>query len=176
MARPKGTEKNGVKYLSEYQLKHFKMALEKRKILRDEVMMKLTLFLGLRVQELVNIKLKDIDSESHSITIQGVKGGRLRTYSDIEDRLWNKLNRWVNQVKSFYKGKDIEPIYLFYSPKKLDCSLTTMAVQRLFKFYAKIAGIPEEFSIHSLRHTCAIIRAKANESQIRIMYWLRHRT
>jgi len=51
-----------------------------------------------------------------------------------------------------------------------------MAVQRLFKFYANKAGLPEHFSIHSLRHSCGIIRAKANQSPIKIILWLRQRS
>lgn len=155
------------KYLNEKQLKALMLAIEKRNVLRDEVMMKLTLYLGLRVRELVNIELEDLDPENRAITIQGVKGGRLRTYNDIEERLWKKLSRYSRAIKS---------VYLFPSSRNSEGKLTTMAVQRLFKFYAKLAELPEHFSIHSLRHSCGIIRARANESPIRIMLHLRHRS
>lgn len=155
------------KYLNEKQLASFMSAVEKRKSLRDEVMFKLGLYLGLRVQEICNIKLKDIDPENRAITIQGIKGGRLRTYNDIEEKLWKKLSRYSKTIKS---------TYLFPSSRNSKGKLTTMAVQRLFKFYAKKAELPEHFSIHALRHSCGIIRAKANQSPIKIMLWLRQRS
>lgn len=155
------------KYLNDEQLKMLMSTIERRKILRDEVIFKLGLYLGLRVQEICNIKLEDIDPENRAITIQGIKGGRLRTYSDIEESLWKKLNRYSRAIKS---------AYLFPSSRNSKGKLTTMAIQRLFKFYMKQAGLPEHFSIHSLRHTCGIIRAKANQSPIKIMLWLRQRS
>lgn len=123
-------------------------------------MMRLTLFLGLRVQELVNIRVSDVEEESRSITIQGAKGGRRRSYPDLEGRLWKLLTRYIK----LYKPTD----HLF------DVSIQTP--KNIFKGYIRKAGLRESLSIHSLRHTCGVLKAKNNESPIRIMLWLRHRS
>lgn len=167
--RPRG-KKNGWKYLNESQLKKFIIAVEREKNLRDEVMMKLALWLGLRVKEICNIKLEHINPDSQEIFIEGVKNGRKRTYQFVgeNEKLWKKLSRYIKTLNS--KG------FLFPSKKRLGMPMTTDAVKRLFKVYAKKAGLPSDFSIHSLRHSCAMIRAKNNSSPIKIMLWLRHRS
>ena len=154
------------KYLNDDQLKAFITQVEKRN-LRDEVLFKLALYLGLRVQEVCNIQLKDIQPDSRAITIQGVKNGRLRTYPDIEDKLWKKLKRYSSRIDSEY---------LFPSKKRLGQKMTTAAIQRLFKLYANKAGLPSEFSIHSLRHSCGILMARGKFTAIQIQMWLRHRS
>ena len=87
MARPMNSKKPGLRYLNEAQLKAFKRALAEHGSIRDRVMMGLTLYLGLRVQELVNIELSDIETYSQQITIRGLKGGRVRSYSGIDNEL-----------------------------------------------------------------------------------------
>jgi len=160
MPRPKGTKKNNWKYLNESQLKAFRQALKKGKNLRDEVMMELTLYLGLRVSELVAIRLSDIEEESRQITIQGKKGGRRRSYPEIEEGLWTKLTRYIKRAK-------IEDA-LF--------PITDQSAKNVFKKYAKLAGLSSDYSIHSLRHTIAMMKAKRGDSPIKIMLWLRHRS
>jgi len=167
--RPHGTKKNNWKHLNERQLQEFLKAVRKGKTLRDDVMMSLTLYLGLRAKELVNIKLRDIEAESREVTIRGVKSGRKRSYPEIYEGLWKKLDRWIGSLKG-------NETYLFPSPKVKGQPISTQAVKNLFKKYAKEAGLPLDFSIHSLRHTCAMLKAKANESPIKIMLWLRHRS
>jgi len=160
MARPKGTKKNGWKYLNEAQLRAFNLALKKHGSLRDQVMMGLTLYLGLRVSELINIKISDIEPESRQITVQGLKGGRRRSYAEIEEKLWSKLVRYIRKERATDK--------LF--------SVTDQAAKNAFKKYARLAGLNSDFSIHSLRHTCAMLKAKSGDSPIKIMLWLRHRS
>lgn len=167
--RPKGSKKNGWKYLTERQLADLTGAIRREKNLRDGVMFGLTLYLGLRVQELVNIKLSDIEAESREITIQGIKSGRKRAYPDIEEKLWKKLQRWTRKL-----GKN--ETYLFPSPAINGQPISTQAVKDLFKKYAAMVKLPGDYSIHSLRHTCAMLKAKDNDSPIKIMHWLRHKS
>jgi len=160
MPRPKGTKKNSWKYLNESQLKSFRQALAEYGSIRDRVMMGLTLYLGLRVAELVNITPKDIEHDSHQVTIRGLKGGRRRSYPDIEEKLWKRLCQYMRNAEAEDR--------IF--------SLTPQAVKNVFKKYAKLAELSSDLSIHSLRHTCAMLKAKRGDSPIKIMLWLRHRS
>lgn len=170
--RPKGTKKNGMKYLNEQQLKAFMNAVEKRKSLRDQVMFKLGFWLGLRVSEVCNLKLEHINFNSREIFIKGVKNGRERTYQLVEDnqKLWRMIVRYSSQVNK------LGSIHLFPSPQNPENSLSVDGVKRLFKVYAKRAGLPSDFSIHSLRHSVGTLMAKKKFTAIQIQLWLRHRS
>ena len=87
--------KNGMKkYLNDSELHAFRSELEKGKNRRDIFAFNLMLFLGLRVQELCNIKLLDIDNNEQTITIRGLKSGRTRVY-DIPGKLWRRYNACI---------------------------------------------------------------------------------
>ena len=106
--RPDDSKKNGWKYLTEKQLDSFLTAVAKSKSLRDEVIFSLALYLGLRVQEIVNIELRDIDSDMAGVFIRGVKEGVKRPYTDLDPRLWKKLCRYTRTL-------DKQQKYLFYN-------------------------------------------------------------
>ncbi len=47
--------------------------------------------------------------------------------------------------------------------------MTPSAIQKVFKRYAKRAGLPPRYSIHSLRHTYATILYKASGYNLRLV-------
>jgi len=160
--RPKGTKKNGLKYLNTSELEAFTTALKSSGRLRDRLMMSLTLYLGLRVGELVALKVKDLGFDSGEITVHALKGGRTRTYL-LEERLWKLLKRYLKKETITEPDERLFPV-------------TDQTAKNVFKRVAKAAGLSKDFSIHSLRHTCGMLRAKSNDSPIKIMLWLRHRS
>jgi type 1 fimbriae regulatory protein FimB len=181
--RPKGTKKNGIKFLDEEELKEFSKAVKKGG-LRDFVMFGLVLRLGLRVQELVNILLTDINQETAQITIRGIKSGKTRHYAlmdgngyrpDRENELWRKLKLWMRKERNEIDPQERNP-YLFPSKLYADRPVGIDLPKTAFKKYAMKAGLAEDFSIHSLRHTTAIQLVRNNWSGVRIMGWLRHRS
>lgn len=147
-----------MKYLTQEQIKDFDKAIVRSKNKRDIIAFKLCFRYALRVQELVNITVQDINFESRQITIKGVKNGRTRTY-DLDDALYQQIKRYVKQNKITDR--------LF--------PVTTTALQYRFKTHAANVGIPKEYSIHSLRHSCAVMMAKEGASAIAIQNWLRQR-
>ena len=171
--RPEGTKKTELPYLTDQQLGAFKKALEKAKNIRDEVFFKLTLYAGLRVVEATHLKIEDIKPDVFGFEVGGAKGGRTNTYKKIHPRLWSKLKKWLKLREKLPYAKS-NP-YLFPSKSLYDRPITEQAMKMTFKNYAKKAGLNNGFSIHSLRHTCGIQHAKAKESPIEIMLWLRHR-
>ena len=181
--RPKGTTKNGIKFLDEEELKEFSKVI-KNGSLRDFVMFGLVLRLGLRVQELCNILLTDINQETAQITIRGIKSGKTRHYDladengyrpDRENELWRKLKLWMRKERNEIDQHERNP-YLFPSKLYADRPIGVDLPKVSFKKYAQEAGLSEDFSIHSLRHTTGITLARHNWSGIRIMNWLRHKS
>jgi len=168
--RPVGSKKTELPYLSETQLQSFMTALRKAKNLRDELFFKLVLYLGLRVTEATHLKLSDIKDDVYGIRVVGKKGGRTKTYEKIHPRIWRKLRSWIKQ-----KGQTDNP-YLFPSKSLYDLPIAEQTMKESFKRYAKKAGLPNGFSVHSLRHTCGIRLALQKKSPIEIQLWLRHRS
>jgi len=171
MSRPKGSKKNGLKYLNQQELERFFRAIDKERNPLDCFIFRLILFLGLRVSEACQIKMKDLNFESFQIAIYGVKNGRNRTY-DLDGKLWRRLKRWL-KVRKDFNGKNP---YLFPSTQLHDDHISEQCIKNRFKKYLNHAGLNSDFSIHSLRHSCGIAMAKAGESPISIMLWLRHRS
>jgi len=168
--RPLGSVRVGKRALSKEGLARFIKIVEGKKKLRDEVMFKLTIWLGLRVQEICNIKLVDVIHSQQSIYISGIKNGRERTYcfeGTAEYKLWRKLAKLA-------RGKTGQ-VYLFPSPKDVTKPITTQSIKMLFKRYAKKASFGKERSIHDLRHTVGTMMAEKGYNAIQISRWLRHK-
>jgi len=105
----------------------------------------LTYSAGLRVSEVVNLKLKDIDSERMLVHIRKAKGSKDR-YS-----LLSKLA--LKELRNYAKDQKLKD-WLFPGGKE-GKYLSTRSAQKIFKRACKMANIKKEVSIHSLRHSFA---------------------
>ncbi len=102
---------------------------------------------GLRVSEVVNLKLKDIDSDRMQIFIEKAKGKKDR-YVGLSPVLLDILRSYIKH----YKPKPA--IYLFESESSFT-AYPTRTAQRIFQLLKEKAGIKKEVGIHSLRHSFA---------------------
>lgn len=174
MARPFGTKKNELKYLDENQLSRFFQAVKKAKNPQHELWFDLCLYFGLRVTELTHLKLEDIKEDVHGIEIRGRKNGLTMLYRRIDEKLWRKLQRWlrISHNSSYAQGCT----YLFPSPTDYNKPISEQAVKMAFKKYCKLAGLDNSFSVHSLRHTCGVLKARNGDNPIEIKDWLRQKS
>ncbi|HRN91636.1 MAG TPA: site-specific integrase [Ferruginibacter sp.] len=99
---------------------------------------------GLRVSEVVNLKVHDIDSNRMTIHIRGAKGKKDRMVV-LSVKLLDGLRRYA----SFYRPGD----YLFEGLNGGPYS--ARSVQKILHEAKKAAGIHKRGSIHSLRHSYA---------------------
>lgn len=114
---------------------------------RDIAMIELMYGTGMRVAELLNLKLKDIDFENGYITIREGKGKR--------DRVVPVNNIALDVTKDYIHttGKTNAEAYIF---SKDDGSKIDIPVVRLMiKHYTKLAKIRKHFVPHSFRYACA---------------------
>lgn len=98
---------------------------------------------GLRVSELISLKIIDIDSKNHKINIRNSKGKIDRIVMLDEFVLKTLREYW-----SLYKTNK----YLFEGQKGDKYSVTS--VQNIVKKTVKKLGINKRISSHSLRHSC----------------------
>lgn len=99
---------------------------------------------GLRLGELLNLKIEDIDSEAMKIHIRQAKGKKDR-YVMFSEKLLDLLREYYKK----YKPKD----FIIEGQKKGRYS--PKSVQSIFKSSLLKAGIKKKATVHTLRHSFA---------------------
>jgi integrase/recombinase XerD len=100
---------------------------------------------GLRVSELVNLKLAEIDFTSREITVRQGKGRK--------DRVVPLVKQAEQALKAYLKVRDAQPEYEEVFIARNGTSMDVRTVRyRIHKYY-KEAGIKKKASVHTLRHT-----------------------
>ncbi len=125
---------------------------------RDLAINKMFLYCGLRISELVNLDLNDINYEDNSIKFYG-KGNKER-YVPLHQKVITALKDYLpdrNKIKA--KNKDAKKA-LFLSNRGNRINVRT--IQIMVKNYAKRAGVKnaDKVTPHKLRHTFASILYK----------------
>ena len=99
---------------------------------------------GLRVSELINLKVKDLDFNEGVIRVVSGKGKK--------DRVVTVSERLLRRLKDYVRTKTPED-YVFVS--KYGDKLSSRYIQYLVKDLALAAGISKEVTPHVLRHSYA---------------------
>ena len=116
--------------------------------LRDRLILELFYSTGVRISELVNIKLKNIDLQESIIFIIG-KGNKERIVM-IGEQANNVLVNYLPLINK--KGSK----YLFPPlRKRISETISTKTVYNIVKNYLKVISKDDRLSPHSLRHTFA---------------------
>ena len=118
--------------------------------IRDHAVMELFYSSGLRLSELVNIKLQEINTDDNTATITG-KGDKTRVVP-IGEYAMKALNNWLIE-RGKIKNISSENKFVFLSKKGLP--LGTRSIQYRLKYWARKQGIPENIHPHLLRHSFA---------------------
>ena len=153
-----------MKYLTiEEEKKFFQMVRNNK---THSAMFQLMLDYGMRISEIVRLKIDDVDMENRRITITRSKRKKDRTNDyRLTDECYRKLKAYLPLWKRREVVKAGNP-YLFISNKTkgLNEQMRTWNVGHLFRKYAKLARISKT-NPHSLRHTCAVRLASNGLSQ-----------
>jgi site-specific recombinase XerD len=102
------------------------------------------LFGGIEIGEILNIKIKDIDSDRMQIRIHQAKGKKDR-YSILSPKVLELLRKYVTE----FKPKE----YLFEGQK--GGKYSSASVQQLMRRHRKKANIKKKATPHTLRHSFA---------------------
>ena len=101
---------------------------------------------GLRMNELRNIKLTDIDSQSYQIKVVAGKGGK--------DRFTLLPKNLLEPLRSYYKASK-PPVYLFEGQRK-GLPMHERSIQHFMQLYISKIGLGgKDYSAHTLRHSFA---------------------
>jgi site-specific recombinase XerD len=121
---------------------------------------------GLRVSEVCNLKISDIDSDRMQIRVVKSKG-KMDRYVPLSSFLLKGLRKYLLSVKPKY--------YLFNGRIKGE-QLGTSAVQQSFRLAVKKAKINKDVSVHSLRHSYATHLLEQGVDLVTIKELLGHAT
>jgi site-specific recombinase XerD len=113
--------------------------------LKHKTMLYLAYSAGLRVSEVVHLKIKDIHSERMVINIKGAKGKKDRTV-----RLSEGILELLRKYYTTYQPKE----WLFEGQYK-DSPYSTRSLQQIFHRAKTAANIMQPVTFHSLRHSYA---------------------
>lgn len=112
--------------------------------IKHRLILQLCYGMGLRVSEIVNLKIGDIDSKTMRVLIQRAKGKK--------DRYVN-LPKTVLENLRFYYQKYHPKTYLFEG--QYGGQFSIRSIQMVFKEAMKKANINKQIGIHGLRHSYA---------------------
>ena len=127
----------------------------------------LTLFIqtGIRISELCELRLDDIDLATGMLTVRVGKGMSARSI-ELEKKGIRATKTWLalrlaTPYDQLFLNRDEEP-------------LKEWGVRDLLNKYCKQAGITKRITPHSLRHTFASFKAEAGVSPFQLKEWLGH--
>ena len=102
---------------------------------------------GLRVSEIVHLKIADIDSKRMQIFIERAKSKKDR-YVNLSPVLLDILRNYIQDYKP-------SPVKYLFESEQTRGAYPTRTVQQIFTNAKNKAGIKKEVGIHSLRHSFA---------------------
>lgn len=133
------------------------------RVLRDKAMVELLYASGLRVSELVNARLENLDLDSKVIRVVG-KGNKMRLVP-VGTQACEALKAYIDRERPGFVGKKTgSEIFLSTRHTKL----TPMRVRQILKEIAKLAGLDVNVYPHLLRHSFAT-HLLSNGADLRII-------
>ena len=102
---------------------------------------------GIRLEELVNLRISDIDSKRMVLVVRNGKGGN--------DRLVPLSPILLDLLRTYYRKANQKPETWFFPGKDPVLRLGKRAVQDMLSQAKKKAGITKRVSPHILRHSFA---------------------
>lgn len=135
-----------------------------RNVEKSRLMLFIMLKCALRVDELCNLKVDNIDTKGKVIRVNG-KGGKTRYVP-----LFDEMN---GDLKAYLKKRSSKSEFLFTN-KNTDEAISTRAVHDFVKSYVEKAGIRKNIGCHALRRTAATQLLKDGASITSIQKFLGH--
>lgn len=138
------------------------------KDIRDQAIIYLLIWSGLRVSELCNLTINHIVADSNQIRIVG-KGRKVRPVF-MTDHARAKLDVWIQH-------RPPRSDYLFFSLSNQNIythnRLSSYSIQQMVKSYARLAGIDKKVTPHVLRHSFAttLLKKGADIRSVQALLW-----
>ena len=145
-------EKKLPKYLKYEEIEKLlnSIDIEEKEGIRNKLIIELLYSTGIRVSELVNIKIKDIKIKENQINILG-KGNKERIVL-FGNKAKESIKLYIDTYKELFKGNIYDSYLLINNKGK---QLTTNKIELIVKEVLKKSSLKLNISPHTLRHTFA---------------------
>jgi integrase/recombinase XerD len=137
--------------------------------LRDQAILELLYATGMRVSELVSLRVDDVNLASASVRCWG-KGSKERVIP-IHQQAVSSLRDYLERGRAhFVKDAGEKTLFLNMRGK----ALTRQGLWLIFKEYVEKAGLPSDVTPHTLRHSFATHMLDRNADLINVQKLLGH--
>ncbi|MBP3338931.1 MAG: tyrosine-type recombinase/integrase [Lachnospiraceae bacterium] len=133
--------------------------------LRDKAMLELLVSTGIRVSELINIEISDVNLQLGYLVCKNEKKDRVIPFG-------NKVNVALSRYLNEDRVEDAEGDLLF-----LNCfgkKMSRQGVWKIIKTYAKKAGIEKEITPQMFRHSFGVNKIKSGKSVEEVQEMMGH--
>jgi integrase/recombinase XerC len=137
--------------------------------IRDYAIIQTFLQTGIRLSELVNLRVEDVDLEHRNLTVRQGKGKKDRQIPLVDDVL--------KALRNYVRYRNTELILdddTFFLAKN-GTSMNVSTVKYLVAKYVKKAGIRKKVSVHILRHTFGAHKADKHMSLATLQELMGHK-
>ncbi len=133
------------------------------KTLRDHALLELLYATGMRVSELVSLRLSDVSLPEHLVVVRSEDGGRERSVP-VTDQAAEALQLYLERGRSYFlKGAGTqESLFLNQRGQQL----TRQGMWLIIKEYAARAGLNYDVTPHMLRHSFAVHMLQNNKATL----------
>lgn len=163
----KDKELHETTYLTEEEAQRFICAC---KNIRDKAIFTTFLTMGLRLAELINIKMQDVViTEEESYIISRVKGGKIQK-KFIPNATLDVIQEYITTFRNKIPNCKYDNLFISNSGKPMN----RIALTNSSKVIAKRAGITKNIHPHSFRHSFASIQLEKGASLKEVQMHLGH--
>ncbi len=133
------------------------------KTLRDHALLELLYATGMRVSELVSLRVSDVNLVEHTVVVRSEDGGRERVVP-VSNQAAAALQMYLERGRSYFlKGSNTqEALFLNQRGQRL----TRQGMWLIIKEYAARAGLNYEVTPHMLRHSFAVHMLQNNKATL----------
>ncbi|EAX5602887.1 integrase [Salmonella enterica subsp. enterica] len=159
------------KYISDMEWdKFFNAITDSVNEVRDKTMFKMAYRHGLRVSELIGIKITDLDISGRTVYIRRLKNG-FSTIHPLQEETCILISRWLEKRSGYTLHNDNDWLFVSVRGERL----SRQWVYKLSQKYGKKAGISLKIHPHMLRHACGYALANQGLDTRLIQDYLGHR-
>jgi type 1 fimbriae regulatory protein FimB len=136
---------------------------------RDECMLLMCFIHGLRVTELINLRVSDVELSTKRISVSRLKNG-FRVQHPLQPREVVAIDKWL-KIRSGYLDADTPWLFL----SKHGGQLSRQQFYRLVRKYGEAGGLDVQVHPHMLRHACGFALANKGMDTRLIQDYLGHK-